>query len=92
MRLHKLDISGVAGVLLLLLVPQVQSAPGYHPGSANARDDDAISQVTAVISVQLSADSANLAPVALADLVLSISPIHCCRSLQGAERTDSVLT
>ena len=33
MRLHKLDISGVAGVLLLLLVPQVQSAPGYHPGS-----------------------------------------------------------
>ena len=33
MRLHKLDISGVTGVLLLLLVPQVQSAPGYHPGS-----------------------------------------------------------
>jgi hypothetical protein len=33
MRLRKLYISGVAGVLLLLLVPRVQSAPGYHPGS-----------------------------------------------------------
>ena len=33
MTVRKLWQFGFAGVVLLLLVPQVQSAPGYHPGS-----------------------------------------------------------
>lgn len=33
MRVCKLYSSGIAGMVLLLPVSQVQSAPGYHPGS-----------------------------------------------------------
>ncbi len=33
MRLHKLYRSGLMGMMLLLPLSQVQSAPGYHPGS-----------------------------------------------------------
>jgi hypothetical protein len=33
MTVRKFWRPGFAGIVLLLLVPQVQSAPGYHPGS-----------------------------------------------------------